>query len=190
MNPGRHITTSCKSVTVLALVLISACSSEVIRVGPEAGQDVPASASWAVLPISNFSSTPQAGDMVQRLLEPSLRSKGIGRLVLYDEVNTADADMLGLNRGKRYQDALKWAAGEGVGYAVSGSVQEWRYKSGVERRPVAALSLKLIDVGTGQVIWSCTGADSGGGADTISGTAQTLLDNMLSKLEMTSALKE
>lgn len=171
-------------VLAVFAVLLAGCSAPVIQKGVNADYSYQTDGKWVILPIANFSATPQAGNMVERLLEPSLRARGVGELLVYDEVSSGDEDALGLNQMKRQREALKWAAKQKLRYGVSGSVQEWRYKSGVERRPVAALSLKITDVASGRVLWSCSGALSGGGADTISGTAQKLLDTMLADLKM------
>jgi hypothetical protein len=37
---------------------------------------------------------------------------------------------------------------------------------------------------TGKVVWSVTGAKSGWGADTVSGTAQNLFNDLLSNLKI------
>jgi hypothetical protein len=44
------------------------------------------------------------------------------------------------------------------------------------------ISLQLIDVASGQVVWSATGSDSGWSRASLSGTAQKLLRRLLAPL--------
>ncbi len=78
--------------------------------------------------------------------------------------------------------ALEWARGERARYALTGAVQEWRYKVGVDGEPAVGISLQLIDVASGQVVWSATGGDSGCSRASLSGTAQKLLRRLLAPL--------
>ena len=56
--------------------------------------------------------------------------------------------------------ALEWARAEKARYALTGAVQEWRYKVGVDGEPAVGISLQLLDVNSGEVVWSATGSDT------------------------------
>ena len=82
------------------------------------------------------------------------------------------------------EDALKWAREQGVRYAVSGSVEEWRYKVGLDGEPVAALTLRVIEVESGRVVWSASGARSGWSRDGLSAIAHQLVSQLLAGLPL------
>ena len=67
-------------------------------------------------------------------------------------------------------------------YVLSGAVEEWRYKTGVDGEPVAGVTLELIDTAPGRVVWSATGTRTGWSRSSLSGVASTLIGGLLSPL--------
>jgi len=65
---------------------------------------------------------------------------------------------------------------------LTGAVEEWRYKVGVDGEPVAGLTFELIDVASGQVVWSATGTRSGWSRSSLSNVATTLIGGLLAPL--------
>ena len=61
-------------------------------------------------------------------------------------------------------------------------MEEWRYKTGVDGEPVVGLTLELIDVQSGQVVWSATGARSGWSRSSLSSVATSLIGSVLAPL--------
>lgn len=139
---------------------------------------------WVLLPFKNDSGTPRAGDKVEEILATLLRGKGIDNLQVYQH-RDEKADAWPILDDKRHQEAaLKWARQDNFSYAITGNIEEWHYKTGVGGEPAVGLSLRIIEIPSGRVVWSATGAKSGWGAETVSGTAQKLLDSLLSNLEI------
>lgn len=140
--------------------------------------------SWVLLPFQNQSGTPRAGDKVEEILATLLRSKGIDNIRVAQYQNEK-ADTWPILDDKRHQEnALKWARQNDVYYGITGNIEEWHYKTGVGGEPAVGLSIRIIEISSGKVLWSATGAKSGWGAETVSGTAQKLLDSLLSNLEI------
>jgi len=79
---------------------------------------------------------------------------------------------------KLQAEALKWAREQGIRYALTGAVDEWRYKVGVDGEPAVGLALRIVDVQSGQVVWSSVGAKSGWSRDSLAGVAQKLMRAM------------
>ena len=52
---------------------------------------------------------------------------------------------------RNQEAALTWAKTTGAKYAVAGSVDEWRYKVGLDGEPATGISLNVIDLTSGQV---------------------------------------
>ncbi len=84
----------------------------------------------------------------------------------------------------RQENALKSARQNNVYYGITGSIEEWNYKTGVGGEPAVGLNIRIIEIPSGKVAWSATGAKSGWGSETVSGTAQELLNDLLSNLEI------
>jgi hypothetical protein len=140
--------------------------------------------SWVLLPFKNDSGTPRAGDKIEEILATLLRSKGIDNLQVYQDHNEK-TEVWPILDDKRHQEAaLRWARQDNFSYGITGNIEEWHYKTGVGGEPAVGLSLRIIEIPSGRVVWSATGAKSGWGAETVSGTAQKLLDSLLSNLEI------
>ena len=59
-------------------------------------------------------------------------------------------------------------------------MEEWRYKVGVDGEPAVGMMLQITDLKSGQVVWSGSGGKTGYSRESLSGTAQKLLNQMLS----------
>lgn len=136
---------------------------------------------WALLPLVNNSETPQAALSAEAMLEPLLRAQRVRELKVYPTTATKDSLFEPLER-KAVDEAQTWAKAQGARYGVTGSIQEWRYKAGIDGEPVVGITLKVIDLGTGAVLWNATGFKSGWSGDALAGTAQTLLADLLASM--------
>ena len=138
---------------------------------------------WALLPVQNHSGTPQAGERAEVLLAAMLHQRGLSRLELYPATAGEDA-LPELDERRRYAQALEWARRRGPGYAVTGNVAEWRYKTGPDNEPAVGLTLQIIEIPSGDVLWSAAGSRSGWGRESLSGTAQKLLRDLLANVRL------
>ncbi|GAB2892622.1 penicillin-binding protein activator LpoB [Paralcaligenes sp. KSB-10] len=135
----------------------------------------------AVLPIANYTETPDAGQRAQSIAQSILHQKGFSGLQAYPNSDGADS-LVGGNSDQTRTQALDWARNTGAHYALSGSVQEWRYKVGVDGEPVVGLTFNLIDLKSGAIVWSATGSRSGWSRSSVAGVGQTLIRQLLSPL--------
>lgn len=159
--------------------LATGCSSTVTRVhrSPPIRGDV----RWVLLPFSNHSETPQAGERVEAMVSTILRQRGLSNLDVYASANAND-EKLALSEDQKFAASLDWARQQRFNYAVAGSVEEWRYKTGIDAEPAVAVSLRVIDLGSGKTVWSASGAKTGGSGDSAAGTALKAIDNLLQEL--------
>lgn len=176
-NLNRPLTRAWLSACLL--VMLTACSVN----QAERGESLPSNAHWALLPFINYSQTPQAGERSERLVLTLLRREGLTSIRAYPPVIEAHGLPV-LNEQRRYKQALEWARQSGTEYAVSGSVEEWRYKSGLDGEPAVGISLQIIDVNSGDVIWSGSGARAGWSRESLSGTAQKVLAKLSADLPL------
>lgn len=164
-------------VLVLCSAVLSACNTTSVQ--PSAQYS--ANAKWILMPIVNYSQTPQAGQKAERILASLLHQKGITGLNEYP-VSTDTSGMLALDDSARFEQAAKWAKNEEFQYWVSGSVEEWRYKSGLDGEPAVSITLRIVNPKTQQVMWTVTGAKTGWGQESVASIANELLTELLTGL--------
>ena len=161
----------------MSVLALGACSSIRQTAAPALGvQD-----SIAVVPMVNYTETPAAGGNAAAIAAGVLRTNGWSdvRIAPADESSSAMFDTAQREKGEK---KLAWAREQHVKYVLSGAVEEWRYKTGVDGEPVAGVTLELIDTASGRVVWSATGTRTGWSRSSLSGVASTLIGGLLSPL--------
>ena len=174
-----------KPLRLLLLVLaglLSACSTLDVTRHSDA---MSTQARWALLPIVNHTAEPQAGLRAEAIAESLLQVRGIGAQRYPAELN-ADSVFAPAER-KLLDEAMAWARKERIRYAVTGSVDEWRYKVGVDGEPAVGFTLQVIDLQSSRVVWSAAGAKSGWSRQALSAVAQDMLREMLDALPLQRA---
>jgi TolB-like protein len=156
------------------LLLLAGCSTTNVGRAPQLAAD----AQWAVLPFANHTETPQAGLRAEAIAENLLRAQGALKLKRYPS-GIATETLFEPGDRKQTEAALAWARKAGVRYALVGSVDEWRYKVGVDGEPAAGVTLQLLDVASGDVLWAATGARTGWSREALSAVAQQLMTTLL-----------
>lgn len=164
------------AATLLAVGL-AACSTTDIGRAPE----LPANAQWGLLPFANHTETPQAGLRAEAIAETILRARGEINLRHYPASLNNETLFEPMDR-KQMDAALEWARSENLNYALTGTVDEWRYKVGIDGEPAVGLTLQLIEVASGKVVWSAAGGKSGWSREALSAVAQKLSRSLLSPL--------
>jgi hypothetical protein len=139
---------------------------------------------WVLLPLSNQSEAAQAGEKAEAILGTLLRARGLSELAPYRPPAEAAGEIPELDDRRRAERAQAWARAQGFTYAVTGSVEEWRYRNGLNGEPAVGLTVMVVDLTANRVAWSASGARAGWGRDTLAGTAQVLLKSLLSDLSL------
>lgn len=138
-------------------------------------------ARWALLPIANHTETPQAGLRAEAIAETVLRRLGVKELERYPASLNPETLLEPAER-KLTEAALAWAKGRDARYALTGSVEEWRYKVGVDGEPAVGMSFSVIDLRSGAVVYSASGGKSGWSREALSAVAQKLVRELLADL--------
>ena len=144
---------------------------------------VEGAAGWALLPLDNLSTTPLAGEMASTLLETRLRARGVRQMDKYPQPETNSLAEL-LDDGAQARQAAAWARTSGYRYAVTGTVNEWHYKTGPDKEPAVGLSLKIIDLLNDQVVWQGSGARTGWGYSNLSRVGDKVVKELVSELRV------
>ena len=171
-----------KWVFLLSLIplFLSACSGGLVNYSSNRPVDL--CSRMAVIPFSNHTETPLAGERAMSIAAALLESRGIYHLAVYQ--NQFQGKMLfpGMNQVVSQKTLLIWARSTEARYALTGSVNEWSYKVGLDGEPVVGLSLQLINLRTEDIVWTAVGSLSGGSRTAVSTVAQELLNSMLDGL--------
>lgn len=161
-----------------SILLLGGCAvTDVHRSAPLDAND-----SWALLPLANHSETPLAGHKAEATLMTLLHRNGITSLS--QAPRNQDIGLLALHDDRDYREALAWAQQQGARYAITGSVDEWHYKAGLDGEPAIGISLRVVDVDSGDTLWSASGARTGWGFSSTSSVAQKLIAKLVGHLPL------
>lgn len=159
--------------TGLALLAMAACST----IDTGAAPTLSPQATWVVLPFANHTDTPLAGNRAEAIALALLHTK-VGKVQRYVPGTQQEA-LFDVGDDKRTQEALAWAREQQIRYALAGAVDEWRYKVGVDGEPAAGMTLQILDVASGDILWTGTGGKSGWSREALSAVAQKLIRELL-----------
>lgn len=169
------------SVIVLSSALLSACqtltsSNRVI---------VSSAENWALLPIVNLSKTPLAGNRAAALVETHLRARGVKNLEAYKAPVNQSVIAL-LDEAGQLNNAKQWARQNGFRYGITGDVQEWSYKNGLDNEPSIGMTLKFVDLHSDEVMWAASATRTGWGYSNLSSTASKTIEELLTRVKFNS----
>jgi len=136
---------------------------------------------WCVLPPINSTSTPYAGERVQQQLAALLGTQGLRHVLLAPA--PGDNGPLPIGNGTAGErQALNWARQHAARYVLEGSVDEWDYKVGLDGQPAVGVTLRLLDLQSGEIIWSGAASASGGSREGLAVLSERTLSGLLKRL--------
>lgn len=156
------------------LMVLAACTTVDVGKAPL----LEPNASWGMLPFANHTETPQAGLRAEMIAESLLRS-GAGIAIKRYPSKLNNESLFEPMERKQVEAALEWARSEKIRYVIAGSIEEWRYKVGIDGEPAVGVTLQMIEVASGNVLWSATGGGTGWSRDALSAVAQKLMRKLL-----------
>ncbi len=168
---------------LLAVMILPGCTT---LKQTERDKNIPGDKEWALLPFINNTETPYAAERAEAITQALLYAGGIQKVTMA-QVEAADEELLPDRGTKRYRQGLEWARKQGIRYAVTGTVTEWRYKVGLDGEPVAGMTLLLMELPEGKVLWSGSAGRSGWSRDAVSSVAQQLLQSLVDKMPIQTA---
>lgn len=170
----------------VGLILV-ACTETVVN--NSALFPVDLNANIAVIPFVNNTETPLAGERAMSISAAIIESRGLCHVRVYRNRHASKTLFPGMSKTDSQTALLKWARDTHARYALTGSVNEWTYKVGLDGEPVVGLSIQLIELSTGRTVWTAVGSKSGGSRIAVTTVAQKLLNAMLNGLLNTTAIR-
>jgi len=148
-------------------LLISSCASVINKSSFEAKKD----AVYAVIPFENYTETPLAGYRVASITEGVLKSKGfkVIRVWKYMDKEPSEEELRSLFEKAR----------ESADFVVYGTVNEFRYKTGIDGEPAVSITLYVYDAKTGNRIYTGSASASGWAHESLGTVAQKLLNKLI-----------
>lgn len=125
-----------------------------------------------VLPFENYTETPLAGLRIASIAYAVLNSKEyIARnFVINNEKDYSHEEI------KEMINKLKE---ENYDYAITGTVNEFRYKTGIDAEPAVSITLKIYDLKNDKVIYTAVGSKTGWSHESLTTVAQKILNKII-----------
>lgn len=172
-----------KTILIGLSLLITACTGSIVQhsariyVSPETR--------IAVIPFANYTETPLAGERAMSITASELQSFGIRNIVVYKNQFQGKILFPGMNKVISQKALFQWARHMHARFVLTGSVNEWSYKVGLDGEPVVGLEMQMIDLASGQIIWTAVASKSGGSRIAVSTVAQQVIDSMIKSISNT-----
>lgn len=123
---------------------------------PRAAPRFPVNTRLLLVPLENLSGNPDADEIVLRLIDDSLRSRGLSV--------AGWAQNLPVGRLATPIEIQQSAASLRASYALTGTLTEFGYRSGAipgePAEPIISVEFRLLEVATGHVIWEANFGDT------------------------------
>ena len=137
---------------------------------------------WVIMPMQNHSNTVLAAEKVERILRAQLYKKGVNA-ELYPAMENNDLASI-LDTSIKQNHAKDWLLQQNADYIITGSIEEWHYKSGLDGEPAVGISLEIISADKQTVYWRATGSRSGWGRESVSRTGHIVLETLLDGIDI------
>ena len=165
------------AITGTVALLLSACATSSFHASPK--PSIEAGATWVVAPLINNTATPYAGSRASHITAALLAQHKAGRVL--NAPDPMSGSNLPLDNGEAAQDAAHaFAVKQQARYLVTGSVDEWHYKIGLDGQPAVGFTLSVIDLQSGRTLWTGAASASGSSREGVAVLAQNTLEKLVS----------
>ena len=112
-----------------------------------------------------------------------MRAKGSKNVTLFLPENR---NPLLFDNTEQRKEAIEAAQQQGADYLVTGTVEEWRYKRGLEGEPAVGVTLELRTADGQTIVWSGTSARTGWGRESLSVAGHKVIDELTEAMPLVS----
>lgn len=186
-NTPRRACRSGAIAAALLVVLLSGCGPSSIK--PFVSRDLKGGegASMAILPFDNLSSTQGAGKSLESLVLIEFLKRSPVRIVDPGEVSAAlSKERIRLATSIPRETVRTLGTDLGVGLLMLGAVHQYEMQTasgagGTGNVPVLAVTVRIIDAGSGDIVWACTATRRGNDRETVFGIGKIQSLNALAE---------
>ncbi len=129
--------------------------------------------SYLVTVFKNYTQTPYAGARISSMLDGIMLSRG------YKTYNASTILRNYSSEKENIDKTIRHAKKKGIRYVIAGSVNEFRYKTGIEGEPAVSITIFVYNTDTGKIIWSSTGSATGWSNQSRTTVMQNLIDRLM-----------
>lgn len=163
-----------KNFILLFTFMFFGCSSIVNK----SETTLPKNEKYAISSFWNYTDTDMAGFRASTIVEGVISNKDIK---LYSLIGGANKIKNIKNKESFISQKKEEARKVGASYLITGDVQEWRYKTGIDGEPVVSYTVKIVDLRNNQTVFNAVGAKSGWGHKSIGVIAQEIAESLIPK---------
>lgn len=157
-----------------AALLMVGCASEV----SDARQPADSKPRILLWQLDNATQDEFAAKAVSETVGTIILNKGIPYRAATPSAKSPGAELSGSS-----WDEIKSKAEElHLPYVLTGTVQEYRYQLDMNGDPTVGITLRLLEVKTGNVIWQSSGSDVGIGASSLSSVSQDVVKKIVARM--------
>jgi len=161
----------CLSVALTALLV--ACSSN--RVDYSSQVATIDHGRWGITSFANHTETPAAGRRASEIAKGLMQAYHVDQMASYNDGKQRDGVLANVDQAVSEKELLNWGNRNRLRYVLTGSVNEWRYKVGIDGEPAVNVTMEVWDVRQRKIIWSVVGSRSGNSRQSVSAVAQDLI---------------
>ncbi|MGC9007349.1 MAG: hypothetical protein ACP5JX_07240 [Sulfurihydrogenibium sp.] len=125
-----------------------------------------------ILPFENYTETPLAGLRVSSIAYGVFSSKGYN-VKIYNVSDDKDY------KPEEIKAFLEKVKENNYDLAVTGYVNEFRYKTGIDGEPAVSITLKVYDLKNDRVVYSAVGSKTGWSHESLTTVAQKILNRII-----------
>ena len=158
----------------MSLLLFTACSSIVHKKSTLLSTNK----TYAIASFWNYTETPMAGLRAASIVESVLAEQNIAIHSIIDgsdDLSSKKSKLEIFNIQKAQAKTMK------ANFLITGSVQEWQYKTGIDGEPVVSYTIKVIDLENNAIVFNGVGAKSAWGHKSIGVVAQEIAKELIPK---------
>lgn len=154
-----------KLLLVLISVFLCSCASVIQHL------DLQQDKTYAVIPFENYTDTPLAGYTIASIIEGSLRAQGL-------KISERNWSFKDREPTKEELENIFKKASKNGDYIITGTVNEFRYKTGIDGEPAVSLSIFVYDAQKGIVVKGASAAASGWAHESLGTVVQKLIEDI------------
>lgn len=158
----------------MSIIILSLCACAASVVNTKSA-NLNRSSSYLIYPFKNFTQTPDAGLRVASILYGVLLSKNF-KVAASSTLGPGNGEV---NAAETLAGMLQEAKNNGFKFIITGNVNEFRYKTGINGEPAVSVTVLVYDSKNGEVIWSSTGSATGWSSQSRTTVAQKLLNKII-----------
>jgi len=159
-------------ILVFIILFFTNCSSIVNK----NSVTLPKNKTYAISSFWNYTETPMAGLRASTIVDGVISKKNIHTISLIGGSEEIESSK---SKDSFIKEKKEKAISMGASYLIIGSVQEWRYKTGIDGEPVVSYTIKIIDLKSNKTVFNGVGAKSGWGHKSIGVIAQEIAQELI-----------